>query len=153
MIKDKIEVNIAGGLDIPMPKMVTVRQKFDAPTVEDIPALIESEFLKPEIQSKVTPGQSVAVGCGSRGIANIDTIAKSVIEGLKSLGAKPFIFPCGDHERIRLHVGGDRHGSRVAFFDGAPGVLLVERAGEVGGIRRAQLQDAERWHVLVHAVQ
>lgn len=98
MIKDKIEVNIAGGLDIPVPKMVTVRQKFDAPTVEDIPVLIESEFLKPEIQSKVTPGQSVAVGCGSRGIANIDTIAKSVVEGLKSLGAKPFVFPCmGSH--------------------------------------------------------
>jgi len=98
MINDKIEVNIAGGLDIPIPKMVTVRQKFDAPTVDDIPAVIESEFSKPEIRSKVKAEQSVAVGCGSRGIANIDTIAKSVIEGLKSLGAKPFIFPCmGSH--------------------------------------------------------
>ncbi len=98
MIKDRIEVNIAGGLDIPIPKMVTVRQKFEAPTVADIPSLIESEFSKPEIRSKVTTGQSVAVGCGSRGIANIDTIAKSVILGLQALGAKPFIFPCmGSH--------------------------------------------------------
>ncbi len=98
MINDRIEVNIAGGLDIPIPKMVTVRQKFDAPTVADIPSLIDSEFSKPGIRSKVKPGQLVAVGCGSRGIANIDIIAKSVIRGLLALGAKPFIFPCmGSH--------------------------------------------------------
>jgi hypothetical protein len=98
MIKDKIEVNIAGGLDVPLPKMVTVHQNFDAPKVSDIPALIESEYSKAEIRSKIKPGQIIAVGCGSRGIANIATIAKSVIDGLVSLGAKPFIFPCmGSH--------------------------------------------------------
>ena len=36
MINDRIEVNIAGGLDIPIPKMLTVRQKFDAPTAMTI---------------------------------------------------------------------------------------------------------------------
>ncbi len=98
MIKDRIDVNIAGGLDIEMPKMVTVQQKFDAPKVADIPGLIESEFSKDEIRSTVKPGQVIAVGCGSRGIANIAIIAKSVIDGLVSLGAKPFIFPCmGSH--------------------------------------------------------
>ncbi|KPK33004.1 MAG: hypothetical protein AMJ66_05990 [Betaproteobacteria bacterium SG8_40] len=98
MIKDRIDVNIAGGLDVPMPKMVTVHQKFDAPKVADIPGLIESEFSKDEIRSTVKPGQVIAVGCGSRGIANIAVIAKSVIDGLVSLGAKPFIFPCmGSH--------------------------------------------------------
>jgi len=98
MIKDKIDVNIAGGLDVPLPKMVTVHQNFDAPKVADIPELIGSEFSKSEIRSKVKPGQVIAVGCGSRGIANIATIAKSVIDGLVALGAKPFIFPCmGSH--------------------------------------------------------
>lgn len=98
MIQDRIDVNIAGGLDIDMPKMVTVHQKFDAPKVADIPSLIENEFSKDEIRSTVKPGQVIAVGCGSRGIANIATIAKSVIDGLVSLGAKPFIFPCmGSH--------------------------------------------------------
>ena len=98
MIEDKIDVNIAGGLDITLPKMVTVRQKFDSPRVGDIPSVIASEFEKPEIRSRVKPGQVIAVGCGSRGIANIATIAKSVIDGLKALGAEPFIFPCmGSH--------------------------------------------------------
>ena len=98
MIEDKIEVNIAGGLDVALPKMVTVRQNFDAPKVADIPALVESEFTKEEIRALVKPGQVIAVGCGSRGIANIATIAKAVIDGLLALGAKPFIFPCmGSH--------------------------------------------------------
>lgn len=98
MIENRIDVNIAGGLDIALPKMVTVRQKFASPQVGDIPAVIASEFDKPEIRSRVKPGQVIAVGCGSRGIANIATIAKSVIDGLIALGAKPFIFPCmGSH--------------------------------------------------------
>ncbi len=98
MIEQKIDVNIAGGLDIALPKMVTVRQKFEAPKVGDIPALIEREFAKSEIRSRVEPGQVIAVGCGSRGIANIATIAKAVIDGLRALGAEPFIFPCmGSH--------------------------------------------------------
>ena len=98
MIEDRIDVNIAGGLDIPLPKMVTVQQKFESPKVGDIPTVIEQEFSKPEIRARVKPGQVIAVGCGSRGIANIATIAKSVIDGLKALGAEPFIFPCmGSH--------------------------------------------------------
>lgn len=98
MIDERIDVNIAGGLDIALPKMVTVRQKFESPRVGDIPAVVASEFEKPEIRSRVKPGQVIAVGCGSRGINNIAKIAKSVIEGLHSLGAKPFIFPCmGSH--------------------------------------------------------
>ena len=98
MIEDRIDVNIAGGLDLAFPKMVTVRQQFESPKVGDIAATIAGEFEKPEIRSRVKPGQVVAVGCGSRGIANIASIAKSVIDGLKALGAQPFIFPCmGSH--------------------------------------------------------
>lgn len=98
MIGDKIEVNIAGGLEGSLPKMVNVRQKFDAVHLGDIPATIAREFEKPEVLARIKPGQVVAVGCGSRGIANIGTIAKCVIRELQALGAKPFIFPCmGSH--------------------------------------------------------
>ena len=98
MIDNRIDVNIAGGLNIALPKMVTVRQNFASPRAGDLPSVIASEFEKPEIRSRIKPGQVIAVGCGSRGIANIATIAKSVIDGLKARGAKPFIFPCmGSH--------------------------------------------------------
>ena len=98
MIPEKIEVNIAGGLDVPLPPMARVRQKFDAAKLADIPSAIRHEFLRPEIREKIKPGQTIAVGCGSRGIANIAQIACAVIAELKALGAKPFIFPCmGSH--------------------------------------------------------
>ncbi len=98
MIPEKIEVNIAGGLDVPLPSMARVRQKFDAAKLADIPGAIHKEFSRQEIRERVKPGQVIAVGCGSRGIANIAQIAIAVIAELKALGAKPFIFPCmGSH--------------------------------------------------------
>ena len=71
MISDRIEVNIAGGLDFPLPRMSTVRQKFEAEKLADIAGAIRQEFKRPEVRAKVISGQVVAVGCGSRGVANI----------------------------------------------------------------------------------
>jgi hypothetical protein len=98
MIGDHIEVNIAGGLDVELPKMIRVRQKFKTPTVDDIAGTVAAQFANPDIQGRITPGMRVAVGCGSRGIANVAECAGAVIAQLKALGAEPFIFPAmGSH--------------------------------------------------------
>ncbi len=98
MIPDRIEVSIAGGLDVPLPRMARVRQKFDTTRLEDITGAVRAQIRRPEIRARVKPGQVIAVGCGSRGIANIGLIARTVIEELRALGAKPFVFPCmGSH--------------------------------------------------------
>lgn len=98
MIGDRIEVNIAGGLDVPLPRMVHVRQKFATPRVTDVAGTVAAQFKRPEVAAKVKPGMTIAVGCGSRGIANIAACVKQVIAELKALGAKPFIFPAmGSH--------------------------------------------------------
>ena len=93
MIGDRIVVNIAGGLDIPLPNMVPVKVMFDAPKPESIDQTIAEQFKKPGIREKVKPGQIIAVGCGSRGIANIAEVTKAVVSEIKALGGKPFIFP------------------------------------------------------------
>jgi hypothetical protein len=98
VIGSRIEVNVAGGLDIPLPKMANVRQKFEATRLREIPAAIAGEFRRPEVRKRVKPGQVVAVGCGSRGVANIAEIATCVIRELQALGARPFVFPAmGSH--------------------------------------------------------
>jgi len=98
MIGDRIETNIAGGLDVPLPRMVHVRQKFDRPRLADVSATVADQFRRPEVRAKVKAGMTIAVGCGSRGINNIAVCAKQVIAELKALGAKPFIFPAmGSH--------------------------------------------------------
>ena len=43
MIPDKIEVNIAGGLDFPLPPMVRVHQKFDAARLSDVAAAVRAD--------------------------------------------------------------------------------------------------------------
>lgn len=98
MIGNKIETNIAGGLDIPLPRMVEIRQKFKTEKLASVTATIDAEFKRPEIRAKIKPGMSIAVGCGSRGINNIAEAAKATVDNLKALGAKPFIFPAmGSH--------------------------------------------------------
>jgi acyl-CoA synthetase (AMP-forming)/AMP-acid ligase II len=78
--------------------MVNVRQKFEGAHLGDIAATVAREFQRPEVRTQVKPGQVIAVGCGSRGIANIATIARCVVRELQALGARPFIFPAmGSH--------------------------------------------------------
>ncbi len=47
----------------------------------------------------------MAVGAGSRGIANIDVIVRSTVAWLKELGARPFVFPA-----MGSHGGGTAEG-------------------------------------------
>lgn len=98
MIKDSIEVNIAGGLEVPLPRMVHVRQKFKLPKIASVTNVVNEEFQKPEINSKITQGMSVAVGVGSRGVDNIAECVKAVVDQIKARGGKPFVFPAmGSH--------------------------------------------------------
>jgi len=98
MNEEQIEVNIAGGLDVPLPRMANVRQKFEAVRLPDIDAAVSAQFKRPEVRSRIQPGQSVAVGCGSRGVANIAEITRATIRELQAAGAKPFVFPAmGSH--------------------------------------------------------
>jgi hypothetical protein len=76
--------------------MLRVRQNFPRPLIRDIPAAVEARLAACGLPIK--PGDSVAVGAGSRGIANIGTIVGATVKYLKDLGARPFVFPAmGSH--------------------------------------------------------
>jgi hypothetical protein len=80
------------------PKMIRIRQHFEAPTAQDIPQKIIRQVEKLDLKKKVETGETVAVACSSRGITNYSTIVKITIQALKSAGLKPFIFPAmGSH--------------------------------------------------------
>lgn len=66
------------------------------------------------LASEIRPGQTVAVACSSRGIANYSTIVKEVVTSLKDMQLEPFIFPAmGSHgaataegqQRVLVHLG------------------------------------------------
>jgi len=80
------------------PKMLRLRQEFGRPRVENLPAAIRSALEKLDLGKTIRPNQSVALTAGSRGIANIPLILKSVAQFLKDLGARPFLVPAmGSH--------------------------------------------------------
>ena len=95
---DNVEFNIAGGLDLPLPKMARVRQIFDPHRIDDVAAAVGAQLARPEIAARVKPGASIAVGVGSRGVNNIQAAVRALVAGLKERGAEPFIFPAmGSH--------------------------------------------------------
>ena len=81
------------------PKMVRIRQLFDVPPpVKDIPQAVRHALrpLRPAL--KIMPKETVAITAGSRGVANIVVIVKTLVEELKAMGALPFIVPAmGSH--------------------------------------------------------
>ena len=80
------------------PKVVKIRQTFPRPRVEDVGGAVREQLRREDVVSAVRPGMSVAVTAGSRGIAKIDEVLRAVIEGLRELGAEPFIVPAmGSH--------------------------------------------------------
>ncbi len=84
--------------DIPIPRMVPVRQIFDRSYIEDVPAEVRRELDRPEIKEKIFPGMRIAITAGSRGIDNFAVIVREVVSFLKEQGAKPFVLPAmGSH--------------------------------------------------------
>ncbi|PLT29558.1 lactate racemase domain-containing protein [Peribacillus deserti] len=80
------------------PKFAKIRQKFQVESIKDIPATISEQFNHVKSDEKIKPGMEIAITVGSRGIANIPLIVKSVADEIKRRGATPFIIPSmGSH--------------------------------------------------------
>jgi len=81
---------------MPFPRMVRVRQTFPRPRVADIPRTVAEELGAAGLPIK--RGDTIAVGAGSRGIANIAGVVGAAVRWLQGLGARPFVFPAmGSH--------------------------------------------------------
>jgi hypothetical protein len=78
------------------PRMVRIRQTFPRPKVTDVPGAVAQALDRAGLAIK--RGDTVAVGAGSRGIANIAVIVGAAVRYLLDRGARPFVFPAmGSH--------------------------------------------------------
>ena len=89
------------------PRMIRVKQTFDATRVNDIPGEVDRQLATLKLGTTVKPGQTVAITAGSRGIANIAIIIKAACDHVRKLGAKPIIVPA-----MGSHGGGTPEGQR-----------------------------------------
>jgi hypothetical protein len=86
-----------------LPRMMRIRQTFARQRVPDIPRAVGDALAGARLPVK--RGDTVAVGAGSRGIANVDVVVGAAVRYLHDLGARPFVFPA-----MGSHGGGTAEG-------------------------------------------
>jgi hypothetical protein len=79
-------------------RLLNVRQKFPDRRVSDISSTVQRELAAAGFGDHLKPGARIAIGVGSRGIANVSAIVRAVVDYWKSRGFSPFLFPAmGSH--------------------------------------------------------
>ncbi|WP_407314075.1 lactate racemase domain-containing protein [Desulfosporosinus sp. SB140] len=82
--------------DVLLPSMARVRQTIDVPVIDDVISEVRKQI------KLVSPanirGKRIAITAGSRGITDIRTVLRTVVQELKNQGAQPFLVPAmGSH--------------------------------------------------------
>lgn len=79
-------------------RLLLARQNFPNLRLPDVHAEARSQLECSGFAARLQPGARVAIGVGSRGIANIAIIVQSVVQYWRDHGMSPFIFPSmGSH--------------------------------------------------------
>jgi hypothetical protein len=80
------------------PRLFRIRQHFSPEKLADIPAEVAGQLDSIGLRARLKKDAEIAVTAGSRGIANLALITKSVCGYVRAAGAKPFIVPAmGSH--------------------------------------------------------
>jgi hypothetical protein len=79
-------------------RLLVVRQNFPDRRLADVRAATGHQLERSGFATRLRPGARVAIGVGSRGIANIATIVQSTVQYWRGHGMAPFVFPAmGSH--------------------------------------------------------
>jgi hypothetical protein len=79
-------------------RLLNIHQKFPDRRVADISSTVQKELASARFGENLKPGARIAIGVGSRGIANVAAIVSAVVDYWKSRGFSPFLFPAmGSH--------------------------------------------------------
>jgi hypothetical protein len=65
---------------IPLPRMAKVRQNFPVSEIKDVPAGLREQLGKAGVGDRIKPGMRIAIAVGSRGVAEIPTLARVTAE-------------------------------------------------------------------------
>jgi hypothetical protein len=79
-------------------RLLIARQNFPDRRLSDVGAETREALERSGFAARLRPGARVAIGVGSRGIANIAAIVQSAVQYWRAHGMAPFIFPAmGSH--------------------------------------------------------
>ncbi|MDM5359116.1 lactate racemase domain-containing protein [Peribacillus sp. RS7] len=84
--------------EIPLPKMVKVRQKFCTPQIADVAGEVKKALKEAGVLSRITEDDRVAIAVGSRGVADLPILVRETVAAVLDAGGNPFIVPAmGSH--------------------------------------------------------
>jgi Lactate racemase N-terminal domain len=120
----------------PLPRMARVRQQLPDEHLPDAAGAVRAALANGLLSARIKPGQRVAITAGSRGIADIQTVIRTVVEELRAVGAQPFVVPA-----MGSHGGATVEGQRAVLAEygitepevGAP-ILATMETVEVGAL-------------------
>lgn len=81
-----------------LPPLARIRQRLSPDRLDDVPGTIRTGIAALGDLPRIKPGAKIAVTGGSRGIADIVPILRTIVAELKARGAEPFLIPAmGSH--------------------------------------------------------
>lgn len=84
--------------DTPIPSLACIAQPFSGNALGDVAGAVGQSLEGSGIGERIFPGMRVAVGVGSRGIAELPLLVRTCVAWLREKGAHPFIVPAmGSH--------------------------------------------------------
>lgn len=125
-----IRLPFAEGLEIPELHELALEVP-DVPPVDDIEAAARTAVIE-RLDGDVTTGMTVAVGAGSRGLTGRVELLRGTVDGLRALGAEPFLVPA-----MGSHGGATADGQRAMVES----LGMTEEA--VGAELRATMETVE----------
>src|SRR5438309_1233488 len=77
----------------PLPRFFGVRQMLPRDRVDDVAASVRTELQRIGLTEQLKPAASVAITAGSRGIADIPLVIRTVANVVREAGGDPFVVP------------------------------------------------------------
>jgi hypothetical protein len=111
--------------------LLLVRQDFPDLRLADVRAAARARLEESGFASRLPPGAHVAIGVGSRGIANIDVIVHGVAQYWRDHGMSPFIFPAMGSHGAATPEGQADVLAHLGITEASTGCPIVSRADVV----------------------
>ena len=103
---------IESRVDLSEVRMVLVRQLWQQPEIEDVPGEVLVQLQRTGALERIAPGDEIAITAGSRGIATMPSVIRTVVDAVRARGGRPFIFPA-----MGSHGGGTAEGQRTLLAE------------------------------------
>src|SRR5205085_428003 len=120
----------AGLLMLP-DRLLLVRQDFPDRRLPDVAAATRRTLEGSGLAARLPAGARIAIGAGSRGIANIDVIVGAVVAYWREHGLHPFVFPAMGSHGAATAEGQTAVLAHLGITEGAMGCPVVSHADVV----------------------